>query len=404
VSEQYVVYDASYTTRLGRRIARLLAVKFLPLVWSNLNRRTLRTVFTCLSVFVAFVLFGLLMAIRSAFSYGADVAGGDRLMMFHKVSFSQPLPLSHQSEIAATPGVAGMTHATWFGAVYRDPKNRFVQLAVDAESFLELHPDHLLPPEQRKAWLTDRTGCLVGRDLARRFGWKLGDRIPLRRADGSAWAFTLDGIYDSSQRGSSANQMLIHYSYLNERQSRNRDHVGWYLIRVADPARAGELAEALDARFANSAYETKTSTEKVFLQAWAQQIGDIGSIMIAVLGTVLFTILLVAGNTMAQAIRERTSELAVLKALGFTDSRVLGLVLLESMLLAAVPGGLALALMWLIVERGDPTGGLLPSFFLRPRDIALGGGLVLALGLAAGALPAWQAARLPIVEALRREG
>jgi len=379
-------------------------MKFLPLVWSNLKRRKVRTVFTSLSVFVAFVLFGLLMAIRSAFSYGAEVAGADRLMMFHKVSFSQPLPLAYKTEISAMPGVAAVTHATWFGGVYQDPKNRFVQLAVDGESFLDMHPDYLLPHEQRNGWLTNRTGCLVGRDLAKRFAWKLGDRIPLRRPDGSAWALTLDGIYDSSKDGASANQMFIHYAYLNERQSRNRDHVGWYLVQVADPARAAELSEALDTRFANSAYETKTATEKAFLQAWAHQIGDIGSIMIAVLGTVLFTILLVAGNTMAQAIRERTNELAVLKTLGFTDSRVLGLVLLESMLLAVVSGALALGFTWLIVQRGDATGGLLPSFSLRAFDFALGGGLVLALGLAAGALPAWQAARLQIADALRREG
>jgi putative ABC transport system permease protein len=184
---------------------------------------------------------------------------------------------------------------------------------------------------------------------------------------------------------------------------RNRDHVGWYLIRVADPARAAELAEALDARFANSAYETKTATEKAFLQAWARQIGDVGSMMIAVVGIVFFTILLVAGNTMAQSVRERTSELAVLKTLGFSDVRVLGLVLLESMLLAGVSGGLALGLIWLIVERGDPTGGLLPAFQLRARDLAFGAGLVIALGLAAGAPPAWQAGRLEIVAALRRQ-
>lgn len=379
-------------------------MKFLPLVWSNLKRRKVRTVFTSLSIFVAFVLFGLLMAIRSAFSYGVEVAGADRLMMFHKVSFSQFLPLAHRTEIAATPGVAAVTHVTWFGGVYQDPKNRFVQLAVDGGSFLEMHPDYLLPPDQRVAWLANRTGTIVGRELAERFGWKLGERVPLRRGDGSAWAFTIDGIYDSNKEGTSANQMFVHYACLNERQGRNRDHVGWFLVRVADPARAGELAAALDARFANSAYETKTATEKAFLQAWAHQIGDIGSIMIAVLGTVLFTILLVVGNTMAQSIRERTNELAVLKTLGFTDGRVLGLVLLESLVLAVVSGALALALTWLVVQRGDPTGGLLPSFHLRTRDFAIGGGLVLVLGLAAGALPAWQASRLEIVDALRRRG
>src|SRR5262249_19523233 len=152
----------------------------------------------------------------------------------------------------------------WFGGVYQDPKNRFVQLAVEGESFLAMHPDYVLPIEQRRAWLADRTGCVVGRDLARRFGWKVGDRIPLRRPDGSAWAFTLDGIYDSRKQATSANQMFVHSACLNEGQRRSRDHGGWSLIRAADPARAAELAEALDARFANSAYETKTATEKAF--------------------------------------------------------------------------------------------------------------------------------------------
>jgi putative ABC transport system permease protein len=379
-------------------------MRFLPLVLSNLARGKVRTAFTALSVFVAFLLFGLLMAIRSAFSYGAEVAGADRLMMFHKLSFGQPLPLSHAAEIAATPGVAAVTHATWFGGVYRDPKNRFAQLAVDAYSFLAIHPEYLLPAEQRSAWLADRGGCIAGRELAERFGWRLGDRIPLRRPDGSAWSFTLDGIYGSGRQGTTPNQMFVHYAHLNERQGRGRDHVGWYWIRVADPARAAELAEDLDARFANSAYETKTATEKAFLQAWASQIGDVGSIVVAVSATVLFTILLVVANTMAQAIRERTGELAVLKTLGFTPARLLGLVLLESLLLTAVAGGAALAVSWLVARRGDPTGGLLPSFSLAASDLVLGAGLVLALGLVAGAPPAFGAARLPVVEALRREG
>jgi putative ABC transport system permease protein len=385
-------------------------VRFLPLVWCNLMRRKTRTVFTALSIFVAFALFALLMAIRSAFSYGAELAGADRLMMFHKVSFSQPLPVAYQAQIAATPGVAAVTHATWFGGVYQDPKNRFVQLAVDAESFLALHPDYLLPQDQRQAWLADRTGCIIGRDLAARFGWNVGDRIPLqgvgswRRPDGTAWAFTIDGIYDSHEGGTNLTQMYFHYDYLNERRTSGRDHVGWYLIRVSEPARAAQVAEALDQRFANSSHETRTATEKAFLQAWAHQIGDIGSIMIAVLGTVLFTILLVVGNTMAQSIRERTNELAVLKTLGFTDAHVLGLVLLESLVLTVVSGALALALAWAIIERGDPTGGLLPSFYLGAGDFALGCVLVLALGLAAGTIPAWQAGRLRIADALRRQG
>ncbi|MPZ16937.1 MAG: FtsX-like permease family protein [Luteitalea sp.] len=382
-------------------------MKLLPLVWRCFTRRKLRTVFTALSVFVAFLLFGLLMAARSAFSYGAELSGTDRLMMFQKVSFSRPLPLSYEAQIAATPGVALVTHATWFSAVYQDSKQRFVQLAVDAERFLEMHPQYLLAHDQRQAWLANRTGCIVGRDLATRFGWNVGDQIPLRglsswrMADDSHWAFTIDGIYDGRTMGADLNQMFVHYDYVNDARAVNRDHVGWYLIRVAQPKQAADVAARLDDRFANSANETKTATEKAFLQAWASQIGDIGRITLAISGTVLFTILLITGNTMAQSIRERTSELAILKVLGFTDARILGLVLVESLLLTAIAGWLALVLAWLIVHHATPSGGLLPTFSLSGRDFTIGSGLAVVLGLLAGALPALQAGRLKIVDALR---
>lgn len=382
-------------------------MKFLPLVWRNLMRRKVRTIFTALSIFVAFLLFAGLMALRGAFSMGIDLAGQDRLVMIHKVSFIQPLPISYMARIQAAPGVAQVTHASWFGGIYQEPRNFFAQMAVDPESWLAMYPEYVLPEEQRKAWLGDRTGAIVGRKLAERFGWKLGDRVPLqgtifRKSDGSAWEFTIDGIYDAGKVGADTTQLFFHYDYLNETRTVLRDYVGWYVVRVSDPAAAPDIASRLDSLFANSAAETKTSTEKAFVQAFANQIGDIGTIMIAIAVTVLFTMLLVSGNTMAQSIRERTSELAVLKTLGFTDGRVLGLVLLESLMLAVVAGGLGLTVAWLIIQGGDPTGGLLPAFFLPPRDVAIGTALVLALGLAAGALPAWQAARLRIVEALRK--
>lgn len=383
-------------------------MRFLPLVWRSLTRRKLRALFTALSIFVAFLLFGLLMAARSAFSYGAELSGTDRLMMFQKVSFSRPLPLAYEERIAATPGVAFVTHATWFSAVYQDSKQRFVQLAVDAERFLAMHRQYVLAHDQRRAWLANRTGCIVGRDLAARFDWEIGDRIPLRglsswrKADGSHWEFTIEGIYDGRTAGADLNQMFVHYDYVNDARTVDRDHVGWYLIRVAEPKQAVEVAARLDARFANSANETKTATEKAFLQAWASQIGDVGRITLAIAGTVLFTMLLVTGNTMAQSIRERTSELAVLKTLGFTDARVLGLVMVESLLLTATAGALALVLAWFIVHHATPAGGLLPTFYLSRRDLAMGSTLLLALGIAAGALPALQAWRLKIVDALRR--
>ena len=382
-------------------------MKFLPLVWRIATRRKLRTVLTGLSIATAFLLFGLLASVRAALSFGAELAGADTLMMFQKVSLARPLPLGYYAQIASTPGVAAVTHATWFGGVYRDSRNWFPQMAVDPPSFLDMHPEYRVQPEERRAWLADRSGCVVGRDIAMRFDWAVGDRIPLRNdswpsPDAGPWTFTIRGIYEAGRPGVDLSQMFFHYEYLNETRTRMRDTVGWYIIRVTRPELASDVAARLDSRFANSSDETKTATTKVFLQAWASQIGDIGKIVVAVLSMVFFTILLVTGTTMAQAVRERTADLAVLKTLGFSNKLLLSLVLLESLGLSVCGGGLGLGLAWLIVQRGDPTGGLLPAFYLTVGDVAIGGACVLVLGLASGVLPARRAGRLRIAEALRR--
>ena len=384
-------------------------MKFLPLVWRSLMRRKLRTLFTALSIVIAFVLFGALMALKAAFSLGVDLAGQDRLVMIQKVSFIQPLPRSYQGRIAASPGVATVTHQSWFGGIYQDPKNFFAQFAVEPEPFMQMYPEFVLSEDRKQAWYADRTGAIVGRSLADRFGWKVGDRVPLqgqifRKADDSPWTFTIDGIYEAGAPGTDTTQFFFHYDYLNETRTILKDEVGWYIVRVSDPQQSDAIAGRLDALFANSSAETKTSTEKAFVQAFAKQIGDIGSILMAILAAVLFTMLLVAANTMGQAVRERTNELAVMKTLGFTDGQLLGLVLLESVLLALVGGGLGLFLAWAVTQGGDPTGGFLPAFFLPTRDLVLGVGLILLVGVAAGVLPAWQASRLRIVDALRRQG
>jgi putative ABC transport system permease protein len=383
-------------------------MKFLPMVFSNLFRRKVRTTFTFLSILVAFVLFGLLAVIRVAFTLGVEIAGADRLTIIHRVSIIQLLPISYLDQIAAVPGVTDVTHATWFGGIYQDPSNWFAQFAVDPETHLRMYPEYILPEDQKKAWFADRQGAVVGRALAERFGWQLGDRIPLRGTifrppSGGAWEFNLAGIYDGAEPGVDTAQFFLHREYVVQAfPGGDFGLVGWYVARIDDPGRAPEIAEAIDARFANSPAETKTATEKAFVQSFAQQIGDIGAIMTAIVVVVLFTILLVAGNTMAQSIRERTSELAVLKTLGFSNGLILTLVLLESCLIAAAGGIIGLGLAWLITQQGDPTGGLLPAFYLPPRDIVFGGVVVRLLGLAAGILPGVQAMRLRIVDALRR--
>ncbi len=381
-------------------------MKFLPLLWKNLFRRKIRTLFTLLSIIVAFVLFSYLAAVRLAFSMGVEVAGADRLMLIHKVSFIQPLPESYQQRIEAASGVTEVTHASWFGGIYQDVSNFFAQFAVEPEEWLNMYPEYELSDAERETWFGNRTGAIAGRQLADRFGWKVGDRIPIqgtiyRTQDGPTWEFDLDGIYDG-ETGTDTTQFFFHYEYLAEANSEGRGFVGWYVIRIDDPARAVEIGAAIDDRFANSPYETKASTEKAFAQSFANQVGNIGAIVTAVLVAVLFTILIVTANTMAQSIRERTSELAVMKTVGFSNSGILALVLAESLLLAVVGGALGLGLGFVLIGQGDPTGGFLPAFFVPPRDLVLGCLLVVALGLASGLLPAMQATRLRIVDALRK--
>ena len=387
-------------------------MRFLPLVWRNLLRRKVRTIFTVLSIFIAFLLFGVLMASRMAFSMGVDMAGQGRLMTIDKVSIINPLPASYEGQIKQVEGVQEVAHANWFGGYYQDIRNQFATFATDPESWLRVYPkEYEVPEDQKKAWIADRTGAMVGSDTARKYGWKVGQRVPVqgtiyRRPDGGPWEFTIDAIYDSKLKGADKTQFLFNYQYLREtipEASGFRDRYNWYVFTINDPDRAPQIAAKIDAMFANSPNETKTNTEKAFVSDWAKQVGDIGKIMMWIVAMALFTILLVAGNTMAQAIRERTNELAVLKTLGFGDGRILRMVLLESLLIATVGGALGLLVSYSIITAvGDPTGGLLPVFFFPPKDVALGAFLVFALGLFAGALPAWQAGRLRIVDALRR--
>jgi putative ABC transport system permease protein len=387
-------------------------MKFLPIVWRNLLRRKFRTVFTIGAIFFAFLLFGVLMAIRAAFGMGIDMAGQGRLMVIDKVSIINPLPASYEAQIRTVEGVTDTTHANWFGGYYQDVRNQFATFAVEPESWLRIYnKEYNLPEDQKKAFFADRTGAIIGSDTAKKYGFKVGQKVPIngtiyRRPDGGPWEFTIDGIYDSPIKGADKTQLVFHYDYLREtipERSGMRDRYNWYVFTIADPDRAPEIAAKIDATFANSPSETKTNTEKAFVSDWAKQVGDIGQIMMGIVGMAMFTILLVSGNTMAQAIRERTNELAVLKTLGFSEGRILWMVLMESALIAVVGGGLGLALSYLIITAtGDPTHGMLPAFYFPTPSLLAGIGLVVALGIASGILPAWQASRLRIVDALRR--
>jgi putative ABC transport system permease protein len=306
------------------------------------------------------------------------------------------------------PGVALATHESWFGGVYRDPKYFFPQMPVVPEEFLDMYPENVLAPEQKQAWLKTRTGAIVGRKTAERFGWKVGDKVPIQssiwaKTDGSRlWEFDIVGIFDGAEKNTDTTPLFFRYDYFEESRLWNKGQVGWYLVRVKDPEQAAEVAKLIDQEFENSSAETKTEPEGAFLQAWAKQIGDITLITATILSAVFFTILLVAGNTMSQSVRERTGELGVLKAVGFTSGQALSLVLAESCLLALLGGGLGLSLAWVMIARGDPTGGMLPLFFFPARDVLAGVGFSLALGLLAGIFPALQAMRLRVADALRR--
>ena len=383
-------------------------MKFLPLIWSNLKRRKLRTLLTVLSILVAFVLFGFLAAIKQALVGGVSMAGADRLIVRHKVSLIVSLPGSYQQTIDKMPGVAGSAHLTWFGGIYQEPRNFFPQMAVVPEEILATYPKVILPPDQKKAWLNTRTGAVAGRKTAQRFGWKIGDRIPLttgiwNKADGSQlWEFDLVGIFDGQDNATDTTPLWFRYDYFDEGRQYDKGHVGWYVIRVKDPAQAVAIGKQIDNEFANSPAETKTEPEGAFIQSFAKQIGNIGLIAEGIMGAVFLTILLVAGNTMAQSVRERTGELGVLKAIGFTNGQVLWQVLAESCLLAFLGGVLGLALAWLVISRGDPTGGLLPLYYFPAEDMITGLGISLALGVATGIFPALQAMRLRVADSLRR--
>ena len=383
-------------------------MKYLYLIFSNLKRKKLRTGLTILSIMVAFILFGYLTAIRQAFDAGVEVAGADRLIVRHKVSIIQMLPQSYESKIERIDGVDNATHATWFGGIYQKPTNFFAQMPMVPEELFDMFPEFIISDEHKAAWQATRSGAVVGRGLAKRFGWKLGDRIPInatiwtKKDGGRTWEFDLVGIYDGVEKGTDTSQFFFRYDFFDETRQFGEGLVGWYSVRISDPDRAAEVAAAIDAEFANSAQETKSEPEGAFIQGFANQIGNIGFIIMSIMSAVFFTILLVAGNTMAYTVRERTNELAVLKAIGFTDQGVLSLILGESLVLTLVGGTIGLGLAWLLVSMGDPTQGSFPVFYIPVRDIFLGFGLIAAMAFVAGIIPALQAQKLQIADALRR--
>lgn len=372
------------------------------LVLANLARKKVRTGLTAGSFAVALFLFGVLAVIRISFSGGVDVAGADRLTIINRTSLIMPLPLAYRDRLLQVEGVADVTFASWFGGVYQDERNFFPQFAVP-DNYARVFPEFVIPDDQMQAFLSDREGAIVGRGTAERFGWTLGDRIPIRGTIfPGTWEFNIRGIYEGRRAGDDLTQFWFRHAYLDERRVWGKGLVGWYTVRLANPDDAPRVLKEIDARFANSSFETQTQTEREFAAAFVKQMGNI-QLIIMVIGTVVFlTLLLVTGNTMAMAVRERTNEIAVLKTLGFGDVTVLGLVLAESLATAGVGGAIGLLLAKLFTLGGDPTGGMLPFFYLPGGAVVTGFAVALGVGLAAGLLPALAAMRLRVADALRK--
>lgn len=378
-------------------------MKFLPLLWAGLWRKRARTIFTLLSIVVAFVLFGMLQGVNSAFSNAVNAAAVDRLNVVSRISFTEPLPFSYQAQIEAIPGVAAVAHESWFGTYYQDPKKFVFSFPVDPARFFPLFQEVRLQPDQLAAMVRTRTGAIIGSELAKKYGWKIGDKVPLHsviwtRAGGSSdWDFDIVGIYDAPGNPNQAQSFFFNYSYFDEARSFSKGTVGWYVVKVKDPKQSMQVAAAIDKHFANSSDETKTQTEKEFAQSFIKQQGDISFIVTSILGAVFFTLLFLTGNTMMQSVRERVPELAVLKTIGFTDSAVVVLILAEALVLCLFAALIGIGI----------AAGLFPALkdiigdARLPMDVVtLGIGVAVLLALCTGVPPAWRTTRLNIIDAL----
>ena len=383
-------------------------MKYFSLIWAQLFRSRTRTLLTLLSVVAAFLLFGMLDSVRVAFnSGGASVAGANRLIVSSRLSITQSLPVRLEPQIRQVQGVRDVTYAMWFGGIYQDPKNFFPNFSV-APNYFDVYSEFELPKEQLEAFRNTRTGAIVGQSLATQFGWKIGDTIPLQatifpRNGSNDWPLQLVGIFRSKDRTLAANeerQLMMNWKYFDESNDYIKNQVSWFTVTLDNPDHASRVAQAIDAISANSDHETKSQTESAFQQAFVKQFADIGMIVTSIMGAVFFTLLLLTGNTMAQAVRERIPELATLKTLGFKDGTVLALVMVESVLLIGLGGAIGMALAAVALPAMAPkTMGMLPPH-VPLQTWLMGAGLIVLIGIVVGLLPALRAKRLKIVDAL----
>lgn len=382
-------------------------MKYLHLLWASLFRKKLRTTLTLLSIIVAFFLFGLLQSVSHAFGNVAEQAQADRLITNSRYSIIDLLPQSYLRQIAAVPGVRAVSHATWFGGSYQDKPAEFAIFPVDHENYLDVAPELKLAPDQLQAWKTTRTGAIIGRALAAKYNWKIGDRVPVKAdiwplADGSlVWTFDIVGIYENTNDASNGEQaLLFRNDYFDEARASAKGRVGWYVLKIDDARNADTISRQIDALFENSESETKTQTEAAFAQGFIKQIGDISLIVTAILGAVFFTILVLTGNTMSQALRERIPEFGILKTLGFGNGQVLAFVLVEALLLTILGGLIGLGLAALMATAMKSSLAAVGVAGIGWPVIWRALVAMFVLGIAVGLLPALKAMRLKIVDAL----
>jgi len=384
---------------------------FVPLfVLRNAFRHKLRTTLTMVGIIVAIVAFGLLRTIVDAWYAGAEATSSARLITRNAISLVFALPLNYAQKIRQVEGVAAVSWASWFGGVYITEGNFFPQFAVDAATYLDMYPEYVIKPEERKAFLVDRQGVVVGRKLADKYGWKIGDQIPLRGTIyAGTWTFTLRAIYDGADAKVDESQFLFHWNYLNEtvkaRFPRRGDMAGVYIVEIRDPGQAAEISARVDATFKNSLAETLTETEKAFQLGFVAMTEAILVAIQAVSFVVIVIIMAVMANTMAMTARERYSEYATMKALGFGGGFVAMLIIAESLSIALAGGLIAMALTFPVAEIfGTAMGTLFPVFFVSRETMLMQVGAALVVGLVASAVPAWRAGRIRIVDGLRSVG
>ncbi|MBI4364757.1 MAG: ABC transporter permease [Candidatus Latescibacteria bacterium] len=380
-------------------------MKFMRFVAANLLRAKRRTFLTVFSIAISLFLFCTLRTVLTSFEASLRASDASRLVVRHGASLVFPLPLSYRERLKQVSGVTGVTYGNWFGGYYQDPKNHFAQFAMDTRTFLDLFPECVLPPAEAEAFRAERTACIVGRSLARKYGWKIGDQVPIiGTIFPGEWMFTLRGVYEGRSKDVDENTLFFHWDYLNESLPEvRRSQVGVYWLRIARADLAAAVSDRVDALFENSPQPTKTETEKAFQAGFISMIGNI-QLLLAIIGSaIVFAIMLVTINTMMMAARERTTEIAVLKTLGFGDGLILRLVGAEALVLSLLGGILGCGLAAVVFHESDFTaGGFFPNFRVLPGTVVQGLLLASLMGILSGIVPSFQAARLRIAAALRK--